>query len=329
MPSSRRQLMEAECAEYGLLTSRWTPPWQLPNYGTGYRATMEEITNETIMAIHQLRQLADGVRQTTMHSLDLHWSDRHQLHLRVAALEALMEKVMRQVETLSGAQAPGRAGLDNGIDFMENQLDVLKSGLAPLEQEISGLSQAQGDQLQGLGEVQAGVQSINAKADQGDEAVRAASDQLKVISNRMDQTTASVVAQAEQLQVQMEGIKATETPLSQLEALGATIQAAGNADTSQVNVLLESLTRLEHQHAQYKGPATNTQRRQEEVPRETQDQVVQLGMRILKTEEDSRGLKTRHQVNQIEARVQAFGDLAKKTEGPKTSPARGLPEGCD
>ena len=29
------------------------------------------------MAIHQLRQLTDGVRQTTMQSLDLHWSEGH------------------------------------------------------------------------------------------------------------------------------------------------------------------------------------------------------------------------------------------------------------
>ena len=43
----------------------------------GYWATMEEITNETIMAIHQLGQLTDGVRQTTMQSLDLHWSEGH------------------------------------------------------------------------------------------------------------------------------------------------------------------------------------------------------------------------------------------------------------
>ena len=35
----------------------------------GYRATMEEITSETIMAIYQLRQLTDGVRQTTMQSV--------------------------------------------------------------------------------------------------------------------------------------------------------------------------------------------------------------------------------------------------------------------
>ena len=68
-----------------------------------------------------------------------------------------MEKVMRQVETVSGAQAAGRAGLDNPIDFMENQLDVLKSGLAALKQEIAGLSQTQGDHLQGLGEIQASV----------------------------------------------------------------------------------------------------------------------------------------------------------------------------
>ena len=105
-----------------------------------------------------------------------------------------MGKVMRRVETLSGAIAPGRAGPDNGIDFMENQLEVLKSSLATLEQEIAGLSQVQGDHLHGLGEVQAEVQSIDAKADQGDEAVRAASDQLKVISNKIDQTAASVVA---------------------------------------------------------------------------------------------------------------------------------------
>ena len=31
-----------------------------------YGATIEEITNETIIAIHQLRQLMDGVRQTSM-----------------------------------------------------------------------------------------------------------------------------------------------------------------------------------------------------------------------------------------------------------------------
>ena len=119
----------------------------------GYRTTMEEITNETIMAIHQLRQLTDGMRQTTMQSLDLHWSEGHPFHLRVAELKDQMEKVMRQVETLSGAQAPGRAGLDNRIDVMENQLEVLKSGLAALKQEIAGLSQVQGDHLQSLGEV--------------------------------------------------------------------------------------------------------------------------------------------------------------------------------
>ena len=41
----------------------------------GYRTTMEDITNESIMAIHQLRQQTDGVRQTAMQSLDLHWSE--------------------------------------------------------------------------------------------------------------------------------------------------------------------------------------------------------------------------------------------------------------
>ena len=290
---------------------------------------MEEITNETIIAIHQLRQLKDGVRQTTMQSLDLHWSEGHRLHLRVAELKDHVQKVMRRVETLSGAQAPGCAGPDNRMDFMENQLDVLKSGVATLEQEIAGLFQAQGDHLHGLGEVQAGVQSINAKADQAYVAVRAASDQLKAISNRMDQTAASVVAQAEQLQLQMEEIKAIETRLSRLEALGATNEAAGNADPSQVNVLLESVARLQHEQAQYKGTTTNMQRLQEEVLRETQDQVPQLGMRILKTEEDSRGLKTLDHLGQIEARVQALEDLAKKTEGPKTSPAPGPPEGFD
>ena len=182
----------------------------------GYRATMEEITNDTTMGIHQLRQLTDAVRQTTMQSFDLHWLEGHRLHLRVAELKDLMEKVMCQVETLSGAQAPGRAGI------MEHQLDVLKSGLGALEQEIAGLFQAPVDHLQGLGEVQARVQSITAKADQADEAVRAASDQLKVISSKMDQTATSVVAQAEQIQLKMEEIKATETQLSQLEALGAT-----------------------------------------------------------------------------------------------------------
>ena len=148
---------------------------------------------------------------------------------------------MRQVETLSGAQAPGCAGLDNWIDLIENQLEVLKSSLAPLEQEIAGLSQAQGDHLHGLGELRAGVQSINTKAAQPDDAVRVASDQRKVLSSKMDHTAAGVVSQGEQVQLQMEEIKAIETRLSQLEALGATNKAAGNADPSQVNVLLESL----------------------------------------------------------------------------------------
>ena len=142
----------------------------------GYRITMEEITNETIRAIHQLRQMRDGVRQSTMQSLDLHWSKGDRLHLRVAELKDQMEKVTRQVGTLSGAQIPGRAGLDNRIDFLENQLDVVKSGLAALEQEIAGLFQAQGDHLQGLGEVQARVQSLHAKADQADKALRVTSD---------------------------------------------------------------------------------------------------------------------------------------------------------
>ena len=47
----------------------------------GNPANKEEITNETIMAFNQLRQLTDGVRQTTMQSLDLHWSEGHPLHL--------------------------------------------------------------------------------------------------------------------------------------------------------------------------------------------------------------------------------------------------------
>ena len=237
-----------------------------------------------------------------------------------------MEKVTRQVETLSGAQVPGRAGLDNRINFLENHLDVLKSDLAALEQEIAGLSQAQGDHL---GEVQAGVQSLNAKADQADEAVRVASDQLKVISNQMNQPAANVVAQGEQLQLQMEAINAIQTPLSRLEALGDTNETVEDADPKQVNVLLESLARLEQEQAQYKGATTNTQQRHEEVLRETQDQVVQLGLRMLKTEEDSEGLKTRDQVGQREARVQALQDLAKKTEGPETSPAPGPPEDVD
>ena len=145
----------------------------------------------------------------------------------------------------------------------------------------------------------------------------------------MDQTAASVMAQAEQLQLQMEGIKAIETQLSRLEALGTTNKTAENADPSQVNVLLESLSRLEQEHAQYKGATTDTRRCHEEVLRETQDQVVQLGMRILKTEEDSRELKTRDQVGQIEARVQALEDVARKIEGLKTSPAPGPLEGFD
>ena len=127
----------------------------------------------------------------------------------------------------------------------------------------------------------------------------------------------------------MEGIKAIETRLSRVEALAATVDPAGNADPSQVNVLLESLARLEQEHAQYKGATTNTQRGQEEVLRENQDQVVQLGIKILKTEEDSRGLRTRDLVGQREARVQALEDLAKKTESPETSPAPGPPEEFD
>ena len=221
---------------------------------TGYGATMEEITDETIMAIHQLRQWTDGVRQTTMQSLDLHLLAGHRLHLRFTELKDLMEKVMCQVETLSGAQVPGRACLDNWIDTMENQLDVLKSVVAALEQEIASLSQARGDHLQGLGEIQARVQSTNAKAHQADEAVRAASDQLKVISSKMDQTAASVVAQAKQYQLQMEEIKAIETRLSQLEALGATNEAAGSADPSQVNVLLEFWPDLNTNIHSIRGP---------------------------------------------------------------------------
>ena len=84
----------------------------------------------------------------------------------------------------------------------------------------------------------------------------------------------------------MEEMKAIDTRLRRLEALSATNEATGNADASQVNVLLQSRARLEHEHAPYKGATTNTQRRKEEVLRETQDRVVQLGMRILKTEED-------------------------------------------
>ena len=60
----------------------------------------------------------------------------------------------------------------------------------------------------------------------------------------------------------MEEIKAIETRLSQLQALSATKKAAGKADLCQVNVLLESLARLEHDHAQYKGATPN-----EAVPR--------------------------------------------------------------
>ena len=94
-------------------------------------------------------------------------------------------------------------------------------------------------------------------------------------------------------------------------------------------MLLVSLARLQHKHAQYKEATTKMQRRQEEVLRETQDQVVQLGRRILKTEEDARRLKTRDHVRQIEARVQALEDVAKKTEGAKTSEAPGPPESFD
>ena len=102
----------------------------------GYRATMEEITNETIMAIHHLRHLTNGVRQTTMQSLDLHWSEGHRLHLQVAELKDLMEKVTRHLETLSGAQVPGRARLDNRIDFLETQLNVLKSVWPPWSRRL-------------------------------------------------------------------------------------------------------------------------------------------------------------------------------------------------
>ena len=67
----------------------------------GYLTTIGEITDETIMAIHQLRQLTDGVRQTTIQSLNLQWSEEHRLHLRVGELKDQVEKVMRQIETLS------------------------------------------------------------------------------------------------------------------------------------------------------------------------------------------------------------------------------------
>ena len=127
----------------------------------------------------------------------------------------------------------------------------------------------------------------------------------------------------------MEDIKAIETRLSQLEALPATHEAVENADPSQVNVLLEALARIEQEQAQYKGATTNTLRRHEEVLRETEDQAVQLGMRILKTEEDSRGLKTRDKVGQLEVRVQALEGLAQNIEGRKTSPAPGPPECFD
>ena len=50
-------------------------------------------------------------------------------------------------------------------------------------------------------------------------------------------------------------------------------------------------------------------------------------MRMLKTEEDSRELTTRDQTGQLEVRVQALEDPTKNTEGPKTSPAPGPPEG--
>ena len=100
----------------------------------------------------------------------------------------------------------------------------------------------------------------------------------------------------------------------------------GNTDPSQDNVLLESVARLEHEQTQYKGATTNTQQRHDKVLRETQDQVVRLGMRMRKIEEDSRGLKTRDDVGQIEIWVHALEDLAKKTEGLKTSPAPGQPE---
>ena len=173
------------------------------------------------------------------------------------------------------------------------------------------------------------MQSINAKANQGNEAIRAVSDQLKVISHNMDQTAAGVVAQAEQLQLQTEEGKAIETGLSLLEALGATNEAAGNADPRQVNVFLEALARIEQEHAQYKGATTNTQQRHEEVLRETQEQVVHLGMRILKTEEDSRGLKTRDHIGQLEVQVQVLEGLAQNIEGPKTFPAPGAREGLD
>ena len=293
----------------------------------GYRATMEKITNETIIAIHQLQQLTDWVRQTTMQSLHLHRLEGHELNLQVAELKDQMERVMRQVKTLCGAQAPGRACLDNRIDIMENQLEVLKFSLASLEQEIAGLSQAEGDHLHGLREVQAGLQSIKAKADQADEAVRAASDRLKVISSKMDHTSASVVAQAEHLQLQMEEIKAIDTRLSAPEALGPTHEAAESVYPSQVNVLLEALARIEQEEARYKGATTKTQQRHEEVLREAHAHVVQLGIRILKTGKDCRGLKTRDQVRQLEVRGQRSEGFAQNIEGLKTSPAPGLPEG--
>ena len=94
-------------------------------------------------------------------------------------------------------------------------------------------------------------------------------------------------------------------------------------------MLLEALARIEPEQAHYKGATTNTQRHHEEVLRETQDRVVQLEMRILKTGDDSRGLKSRDHVGQLELRVQALEDLAQNIEGLRTSPAPELPEGFD
>ena len=124
---------------------------------------------------------------------------------------------MRQVETLSGAQAPGRAGMDNWINFMGNQLEVLKSSLATLEQDISGLSQAKGDRLHGLEEVQAEVQYINAKANQADEAFRAASDQLNCVGLTFSDSHAKVSDQGTNIKKAWGGLPGGYCPCHTLE----------------------------------------------------------------------------------------------------------------
>ena len=82
-----------------------------------------------------------------------------------------------------------------------------------------------------------------------------------------------------------------------------------------------SMTKNEQDDAQY-----NTQRRHETVLKEAQDHIVQLGMRIQKSESVE---IPRDHADQLGVRVQALENMAKRKEGPSTSLAPGLAEGFD